>query len=106
MCLAIPGQVVALSDRPMPAQVEVSGVRRNVNISLLEDERVAPGDWVLIHVGFALSKIGEREAHDQLRMLRAMGEEQLAIDEVRGYRFAGDREPPRSPATGTVAPDR
>jgi hydrogenase expression/formation protein HypC len=103
MCLAIPGQVVEMSDQPMLVQVEVSGVRRNVNIGLLEDERIAPGDWVLIHVGFALSKIGEREAHDQLRMLKAMGEEQLAIDEVRGYHFADGSEPLR---TGSALPAR
>jgi hydrogenase expression/formation protein HypC len=92
MCLAIPGQIVEMhAEQPMLAKVDVSGVRRNVNIGLLEDSAVAPGDWVLIHVGFALSKIGEAEAHEQLRMLRAMGEDQLAIDEVRGYSFADDR---------------
>jgi hydrogenase expression/formation protein HypC len=90
MCLAIPGQVVELSDQPMLVKVDVSGVRRNVNVGLLEDADVAPGDWILIHVGFALSKIGEREAHAQLRMLAAMGEDQLAIEEVRGYRFADE----------------
>jgi len=91
MCLAIPGQVVGFSeDQPLLARVDVAGVRRNVNIGLLEDEGVAPGDWILIHVGFALSKIGEAEAHDQLRMLRAMGEDELAIEEVRGYSFADE----------------
>jgi hydrogenase expression/formation protein HypC len=89
MCLAIPGQVVEMHpDVPMLAKVDVSGVRRNVNIALLEDDSVAPGDWILIHVGFALSKIGEAEAHEQLRMLRAMGEDQLAIEEIRSYSFA------------------
>jgi hydrogenase expression/formation protein HypC len=92
MCLAIPGQIVEMhADQPMLAKVDVSGVRRNVNIGLLEDAAVGPGDWILIHVGFALSKIGEAEAHEQLQMLRAMGEDQLAIEEVRGYRFADDR---------------
>jgi hydrogenase expression/formation protein HypC len=92
MCLGIPGQIVEMhADQPMLAKVDVSGVRRNVNIGLLEDSAVGPGDWILIHVGFALSKIGEAEAHEQLRMLRAMGEDQLAIDEVRGYRFDDDR---------------
>jgi hydrogenase expression/formation protein HypC len=90
MCLAIPGQIVALdAQQPFFAKVEVGGVRRNVNIGLL-DEPATPGDWILIHVGFALSKIGEAEAHDQLRMLRAMGEDELAIEEVRGYQFADD----------------
>ena len=91
MCLAIPGQVVEMhAEQPALAKVEVGGVRRNVNIGLLEDQALAPGDWILIHVGFALSKIGEAEAQDQLRMLRAMGEDALAIEEVRGYRFADD----------------
>lgn len=91
MCLAIPGQIIELSsEQPLLAKVDVCGVRRNVNIGLLEDHEVGMGDWVLIHVGFALSKIGEEEAADQLRMLRAMGEDQLALEEVRGYTFAGE----------------
>lgn len=88
MCLAIPGQVVEMSlEQPALAKVDVGGVRRNVNVGLLDDA-LAPGDWILIHVGFALSKIGEVEARDQLRMLRAMGEDELAIEEIRGYTFA------------------
>ena len=91
MCLAIPGQVVDfVADMPALVKVDVGGVRRNVNIGLLEDGEIALGDWVLIHVGFALSKVSETEAHDQLRMLRAMGEDELAIEEVRGYSFAAD----------------
>ncbi len=90
MCLAIPGQVIEMSAQPMLAKVDVGGVRRNVNIGLLEDASVAPGDWILIHVGFALSKIGEAEARDQLRMLEAMGEDELALEEVRGYTFADE----------------
>ncbi len=91
MCLAIPGQVVELNaEQPLLVKVDVAGVRRNVNVGLLEDGDVALGDWVLIHVGFALSKIGEAEAQDQLRMLRAMGEDELAMEEVRGYSFAAD----------------
>jgi hydrogenase expression/formation protein HypC len=75
-------------DQRMLARVDVAGVRRNVNIGLLEEGEAGPGDWILIHVGFALSKIDEARAHDQLRMLRAMGEDALAIEEVRGYSFA------------------
>jgi hydrogenase expression/formation protein HypC len=91
MCLAIPGQVIELAkDQPLLAKVDVGGVRRNVNVGLLEDDAVQPGDWVLIHVGFALSKIGEDQAREQLRMLRAMGEDELAIEEVRGYTFADE----------------
>jgi hydrogenase expression/formation protein HypC len=94
MCLAIPGQVVELSvEQPMLARVDVGGVRRNVNVGLLE-EGVDIGDWVLIHVGFALSKIGQTEAAEQLRMLQALGEDELAIEEVRGYRFADEGTAP------------
>lgn len=88
MCLAIPGQIVEIAQKEPLARVNVGGVTRNVNIGLLDDGAVAPGDWILIHVGFALSKIDEGQAHDQLRMLRAMGEDALAIEEVRGYSFA------------------
>ena len=91
MCLAIPGQVVSLSsEQPSFAKVEVAGVRRSVNVGLLEDDGVAVGDWVLIHVGFALSKLSESEAHDQLRMLTALGEATLAMEEIGGYAFAAD----------------
>ncbi len=63
MCLGIPGEVVEfLPDQPDLARVNVSGVRRVINIGLLSDEPPVPGDWVLIHVGFALSKIDEDEA--------------------------------------------
>ena len=88
MCLAIPGQIVEIAQQEPLARVNVGGVTRNVNVGLLDDGAVAPGDWILIHVGFALSKIDEAQAHDQLRMLRAMGEDDLAIEEVRGYSFA------------------
>ncbi len=88
MCLAIPGQVIEMNAaQPQLAKVDVAGVRRNVNVGLLEESALEAGDWILIHVGFALSKIGEEEARDQLRMLRAMGEDELAIEEVRGYAF-------------------
>jgi hydrogenase expression/formation protein HypC len=89
MCLAIPGQIVEMSaEQATLAKVDVAGVRRTINVGLLEDDPVRPGDWVLIHVGFAMSKIGEEQARDQLRMLAALGEDQMAIDEIRGYSFA------------------
>jgi hydrogenase expression/formation protein HypC len=73
MCLAIPGQVIELVDeRNRLARVDVAGVLRNVNIGLLED--AGPGDWVLIHVGFALSKVDEDEARATLGLLQRMGE--------------------------------
>jgi hydrogenase expression/formation protein HypC len=80
MCLAIPGQVLAMVDGPNRlAQVDVVGVRRTVNIGLLDaadgTPGVQPGDWVLIHVGFALSRIDEEEAHATRRLLEQMGAE-------------------------------
>ncbi len=93
MCLAIPGQVVELvPEQPALVKVDVAGVRRNVNVGLFEPGEIDLGDWVLIHVGFALSKVSETEARDQLRMLGALGEEELAMEEVRGYSFAADGE--------------
>jgi hydrogenase expression/formation protein HypC len=84
MCLAIPGQIVAFADEHF-AVVDVVGVRRKVNVDLLTHEPLQPGDWVLIHVGFAMSKISERDAKEQIRVLAALGEEQQALEEVRGY---------------------
>jgi hydrogenase expression/formation protein HypC len=73
MCLAVPGQVIELVDEQHRiAKVDVAGVLRNVNIGLLED--AGPGDWVLIHVGFALSKVDEDEALATLGLLQRMGE--------------------------------
>ena len=75
MCLGIPGEVVEiLADREDLAMVSVEGVKRVVNIGLLEDEPLAPGDWILIHVGFALSKIDEREAKASLEWLTGVGD--------------------------------
>jgi hydrogenase expression/formation protein HypC len=74
VCLAIPGQIVEITDQENSlARVEVVGVRRTVNVGLLDD--VEPGDWVLIHVGFALSKIDEEEAMATRRLLEMMGAE-------------------------------
>ncbi len=89
MCLAIPGKIVEFSkEQPLLAKVDVAGVKRSINVGLLADEKLGVGDWVLIHVGFAMSKIGEEQARDQLTMIAALGEEQQAMDEVRGYTFA------------------
>lgn len=91
MCLAIPGQVIEMMpEQPALVKVDVGGVRRNVNVGLFEPGEIGIGDWILIHVGFALSKISETEAQEQLRMLRAMGEDELAMEEVRGYTFAAE----------------
>jgi hydrogenase expression/formation protein HypC len=78
MCLAIPGQIVEIVDESNRlARIDVAGVRRTVNIGLLDVDgtSAAPGDWVLIHVGFALSKIDEEEAHATLKLLEEMGAE-------------------------------
>lgn len=88
MCLGIPGEIVEiLDDRPDLATVDVSGVRRNINIGLLGDERPGPGEWVLIHVGFALSTIDEQEAHAALEFLESIGQayadEMAALQESR-----------------------
>jgi len=84
MCLGIPGQLVELLDiNPHLARVDVSGVGRIVNIGLLEDEGLVPGDWVLIHVGFAMSKIDEHEAELALASLKLMG--QAFGDELEAF---------------------
>lgn len=78
MCLAIPGQVIQVVDaKNRLAEVDVAGVRRTVSIGLLDDEDggAAIGDWVLIHVGFAISKIDEAEAETTLKLLEEMGAE-------------------------------
>jgi hydrogenase expression/formation protein HypC len=72
MCLGIPGQVVERDAGSDLALIDVSGVRRTINIALLDDD-VHPGDWVLIHVGFALARIDEAEAQRALSMLQMMG---------------------------------
>ncbi|MEU8271468.1 HypC/HybG/HupF family hydrogenase formation chaperone [Sphaerisporangium sp. NPDC049002] len=73
-----------LSDRPDLANVDVCGVRRAINIGLLEGEALAPGDWILIHVGFALSKIDEAEAASAMDFLESIG--QAYEDEIAALR--------------------
>jgi hydrogenase expression/formation protein HypC len=86
MCLAIPGKIIEISpDNPESALVDVVTVRRRVDLGLLQDDRPQPGDWVLIHVGFAMSKISEQDAHDQMETLRMLGESEAALQEVEGY---------------------
>ncbi len=74
MCLAIPGQIVEIVDHEHQiARVEVAGVRRNVNVGLLAGDGAQAGEWVLIHVGFALSRVDEDEAHATLLLLQQLG---------------------------------
>jgi len=91
MCLAIPGKIVELvAGQNRVGTVEVTGVRRKVQLGLLEDDMPQVGDWVLIHVGFAMSKISEQDAMEQMRLLRALGETEQAMEEVRGYGLEDD----------------
>jgi len=101
MCLAIPGKIEELlaEDRDL-AVVSILGVRRKVDLGLIRDDRAVPGDWVLIHVGFAMSKISEADALDQMRMLTELGESESAMEEARGYGLDGSEELEREAATG------
>jgi hydrogenase expression/formation protein HypC len=90
MCLGIPGEIVAFdAGSPDLAVADVSGVRRAINVALLDDEGLQIGDWVLIHVGFALSKINEEEAERALDMLRMMGS---GLDDELAALYASERE--------------
>ncbi len=87
MCLAIPGQVLEIVDEPNRlARVEVAGVRRNVSVGLLDaDGGVEVGDWVLIHVGFAISRIDEEEAAATLQLLEGMSAAyEQELEELKG----------------------
>ena len=83
MCLAIPGQIVAVEDAVNHlAMVEVAGVRRRINVGLIDN--AAAGDWVLIHVGFAMSRIDEEEAMATHRLLLEMGAEyETELEELK-----------------------
>ena len=84
MCLAIPGRIVELIDEENRiAKVEVGGVRRNINLGLLPESEVKPGDYVLIHVGFAMSKIDEHEAAETLRLLEELGSYEPELEQFR-----------------------
>jgi hydrogenase expression/formation protein HypC len=96
MCLAIPGKVLdVFPGMPCLATVEVAGVRRKVDLGLLENDMPKSGDWVLIHVGFAMSKISEQDALDQMQTLIMLGESEQAIQEVQGYGMDSVEEPPQ-----------
>lgn len=88
MCVGIPGQIVEIVDASTDtATVEIGGTRRAINIScVLSDERShddCVGEWVLVHVGFAMSRIDEREAQETLRLLQELGEMQEEMDAMR-----------------------
>lgn len=93
MCLAIPGKIVEIdAHNAQLAVVDVVGVRRKVDLGLLQEESVHPGDWVLIHVGFAMSKISETDAADQMRTLMILGESEAAMQEVQGYGLENEND--------------
>ena len=76
MCLGIPGQIATFVDEGHHlAKVDVSGVRRTINVGLVLPDGLEVGDWVLVHVGFALSKIDEEEARNTLAFLAQLGGE-------------------------------
>lgn len=84
MCLAIPGKIVEIVDvENCIAKVEVGGVKRNVNMGMLGKDEAGVGDYVLIHVGFAMSKVDEQEAEDTLRILKEIGEFDLEFEQFK-----------------------
>jgi hydrogenase expression/formation protein HypC len=95
MCLAIPAKVIELAPGDEArAMVEVVGVRRYIDTGLLQDDPPRVGDWVLVHVGFAMSKVSEADALDQIRMLHELGESEAARQEAEGYGSAAPLESP------------
>lgn len=92
-CMAIPGQIITTSfDDPASALVDVTGVRRNVDLTLIQDDALAPGNWILVHVGFAISRISEHDALAQLRMVEIL-RPAAAVSESCGL-GPGDQEGP------------
>jgi hydrogenase expression/formation protein HypC len=91
MCLGIPGQVVELrADQPDLARVDVEGVIRDVNLGLLTDDPAVPGDWILIHLGFALQKMTMAEVDEARSTLMVLGEGGPDVDLFGGLTFADD----------------
>ncbi|EIJ32902.1 HypC/HybG/HupF family hydrogenase formation chaperone [Thiothrix nivea] len=88
MCLGIPGQITEIIDADnLLAKVDVGGVKREVNIAcIVDDEHPAEncvGDWVLVHVGFAMSRLDEEEAARTLALLEELGDMQAELDTMR-----------------------
>ena len=106
MCLGIPGRVVELATvHPDLARVDVEGVVRDINLGLLEDDPAAVGDWVLIHLGFALQKMTEAEAKDAMDVLTDLGQgDGGADDPFAAFRFDGEDDPLAGRLDGVGAP--
>jgi len=104
MCLGIPGRVVEQSpDHPDLARVDVEGVVRDINMALLDDDPPKAGEWILIHLGFALQRMTEAEAADALAtmaVLGAGGED----DPFAAFRFDGEDDPLAGLAFGSAPP--
>jgi hydrogenase expression/formation protein HypC len=88
MCLGIPGRVIAITDAPNKlGVVDVCGVRRQINLACVIDDthpvESCIGDWVLVHVGFAMSRIDQHEAELTLDLLRELGEAQSELEAMR-----------------------
>ncbi len=84
MCLAIPGKIVEIVDAANQiAKVDVAGVKRNINIGMLEADDTHVGDYVLVHVGFAMTKIDAHEAEETLRMLHELGSYETELDQFK-----------------------
>jgi hydrogenase expression/formation protein HypC len=84
MCLAIPGRIVEIIDAENHiVKVDVSGVKRNINTGMLESDEVRVGNYVLIHVGFAMSRIDEKKAEETLQILREIGEYETEFDQFK-----------------------
>jgi len=87
MCLGIPGRIIAIADEGRKlAMVDVCGVRRKINIACVVDEAhpidQCIGDWVLVHVGFAMSRVDESEAAHTLKLLEELAEAQQTLREM------------------------
>lgn len=96
-CLAIPGKIIGFSpDDCNSAIIESLGIRRRIDVTLIQDSRPAVGDWVLIHVGFAMSKITQQDALDRLQTMELLEEKEAAIQEVCGYARADEVAVPES----------
>jgi len=106
MCLAIPGQIIEITDDQETALVDVVGVRRHVDLRLLDKATTQCGDWVLIHVGFAMSKISEGDAMEQMRTLALLGEAESAMEEIRGYGLDESTDIQGQKLTGEAAAEK
>ncbi len=94
MCLAIPAQIIEVANDDSLATVDILGVRRKVNVDLLSDDPPQLGEWVLVHVGFAMNKISAERAAEQIELLSMLGEATAALEEADGYDFAAPHVSP------------